>query len=127
MARLTSRNNEKSPNKFEHNHIPDIAQTESQKIANEIKHKAKTTIDTPSMIISEISANLDESIEMKIPNSSLIKRIIHRTRSSHNHPPPCPTSLAELILPYEYTITEKGENFIIHDDEDKRATFNILH
>ena len=45
--------------------------------------------------------------------------MIQRKRIRFEAPPPNPQTLRDLILPIEYTITNRGEKFLYHDTNDE--------
>jgi hypothetical protein len=69
--------------------------------------------ESSSLLISDAASSLSLAGFGKLPTLWNIKRMIRKARKYEL--PTCPTSVEELILPYEYTITEKGERFLLYD------------
>ncbi|XP_065312834.1 uncharacterized protein LOC135922375 [Gordionus sp. m RMFG-2023] len=116
-VRLTKKNGKIKDNNEIHNHPENPIEMETKKIINSIKNEAlNNTMETPNFIVAKHVSQLSDSISMALPSPNLMKRIIHRTRSSNSFAPPNPSSLIELVIPHEYSITDKYEDFILHDD-----------
>jgi hypothetical protein len=51
----------------------------------------------------------------QLPSTNLIKQTIRWVRRTTNAPLPNPTNFDDLQIPLEYSQTETGENFLLHD------------
>ena len=75
--------------------------------------------DSTRNIISTTCSNISLPIVGAIPSTNALSKMIRRKRIRFEAPPPNPQTLRDLILPIEYTITNRGEKFLYHDSDDE--------
>ena len=80
-----------------------------------MKRRARDTNDTTHYIIGDSLETETESTVIKLPKLHSLKRTVRRERQTNNAAPVQPESLQDLVLPPEYQITTKGENFMLYD------------
>ena len=99
----------------EHLHEPDKQQVECIALKAGVKRKARDTNDTTHHIIGDSLDTATESTVIKLPKLDSLKRTIRRKRQTIDAAPVQPESLDELVIPPEYQMTAKGENFLLYD------------
>ncbi|KAK0408673.1 hypothetical protein QR680_004091 [Steinernema hermaphroditum] len=89
-----------------HNHDSAVARCEAQKIANMIKDRAASTMETPAQLRMECmaAAKPGRAVLSALPHKSALRMIAHRARKS-KRAPPAPTSLDQLVIPNEFKFT----------------------
>ena len=97
-----------------HNHPPDDAEIQAEKIVNSIRAKARDTIrPIPAVYHEEIQAIATrpdkEEIAAKLPTLAHLKSSLYRNRRSRL--PPMPESRADVHFDGEWTKTASGEAF----------------
>ena len=103
-----------------HNHPPDDAEVEVEKIVSSIRAKALDTIrPIPVVYHEEIQAIATrpgrEEIAAKLPTLAHLKSSLYRNRRSPL--PPIPESSADVHFGGEWTSTASGEDFLMAADE----------
>ena len=99
----------------EHLHESDEQQVECIALKAGVKRKARDTNDTTHHIIGDSLDTATESTVIKLPKLDSLKRTIIRERQTIDAAPVQPESLDELVIPSEYQMTAKGENFLLYD------------
>ena len=102
----------------EHNHVPEKAKIEARKILRKIKEVAISTQTETNNIIAQASVNVTQSTIAQLPSPIRIKRTIQRIRIQKEKAPSLPRSLNELIIPGEYQLTKRGQQFMLFDSQD---------
>jgi hypothetical protein len=97
-----------------HNHIQDLADIAKREVIQNIKNTAVSTQNTTARILAD-SLILSPSVSSKLPKLKSLKRTIQRQRQILNKAPENPENLQELIIPQEFTITLKNEEFLLFD------------
>ena len=77
------------------------------------------TQDSTRNIISTTCSNISLLVAGAIPSTNALSKMIQRKRIRFEAPPPNPQTSRDLILPIEYTITNRGEKFLYHDSNDE--------
>ena len=112
-----------------HNHPPNYAEIQAEKIVSSIQAKARDTIrPIPALYHEEIQAIATqpdkEEIAAKLPTLAHLKSSLHRNRRSRL--PPMPESRADVHFDGEWTKTASGEDFLMAEDgqgEDRVIMF----
>lgn len=97
-----------------HFHAPDAREIEKKRVLTTIKNAAKNSRDNARRIIAESVGNVSVAAAASLPSVKSMTRMIGRIRQQNKYPKN-PKSLQELILPEEFTKTEKGDLFLLHD------------
>ena len=97
----------------EHLHEPDQQLIECIALKAGVKRKARDTNDTTHHIIGHSLDPATESSVIKLPKLDSMKRTIRRERHIIDAAPGQLESLD--VIPQEYQITAKGENFLLYD------------
>ena len=92
-----------------HLHAPDEQAVICQETKVGIKREARDQIVSASLV------TVSEGTAVKMPRLDSLKRTIQRQRVRHLAAPAQPTSLEQLVLPAEYQLTAKGEQFLLYD------------
>ncbi|KAK0408674.1 hypothetical protein QR680_004091 [Steinernema hermaphroditum] len=116
-----------------HNHDSAVARCEAQKIANMIKDRAASTMETPAQLRMECmaAAKPGRAVLSALPHKSALRMIAHRARKS-KRAPPAPTSLDQLVIPNEFKVYDlcsgTREPFLLLDSlvDDPSALNRIL-
>ena len=80
-----------------------------------VKRRARDTNDTTQYIIGDSLETETESTGIKLPKLDSLNRSVRRERQTNDAAPVQPESLQDLIIPPEYQMTTKGENFLLYD------------
>ena len=99
----------------EHLHDPDEQQISSLTLKAGVKRRARDTNDTTHYIIGDSLETETESNVIKLPRLDSLERNVRRERQTMNAAPVQPESLHDLVIPTEYQITAKGDNFLLYD------------
>lgn len=103
----------------QHCHGNDAAKNQISKIVANIKRKATSTSEVPSVILNDVLKDTSVAILGKMPNKDAIRKVVQRCRNEENAPPPQPTDRASIVIPenykeYEYEPNER-EQFLLWD------------
>jgi len=110
----------------EHNHVPDTAAVEARKAVTCVKERAASTTEATHQIVSSSSANVTAAVATQLPSVANLKQTIRRIRRQEHAPLPTPVSFNDLQLPEEFTVTDRGERFLIHDSGPGTQRFLIF-
>ena len=110
-ARLHTKGTQIIKRTNEHLHDSDIRHVRSMKV----KRRARESIDHVHHIVGEELESATVETTIKLPKVDSLKRTIRRVRQSNNNVPAQPESLEELIIPLEYRLTAKGDDFLLYD------------
>ena len=77
--------------------------------------RTRDTNNTNHYIIGDSLETETESNVIKLPKLDSLKRTVRRERQTMNAAPVQPEILQDLVIPPEYQITEKGDNFLLYD------------
>lgn len=102
-----------------HNHTPKLEMITVKHKLKEMKDMACLTQDSTRNIIAASCSNISLPVAGAIPSTHALSKTIQRKILRFEAPPPNPHTLVDLILPVEYTITNRGENFLFHDSNDE--------
>lgn len=80
-----------------------------------MKKRAAKSNEATGAIIDEVSSHLSEGVVAKLPSRDTLLRSMQRARAAKRIPFPTPQSRREMIIPESYTVTSKGEAFLMHD------------
>jgi hypothetical protein len=86
-------------NESPHSHAPDPNAKENALLRKNIKFKASTSSEQPSLIIHEVLTNMSEDMMNDMPSEDAIKSLIKRSRAKKE---PEPSTLEELKVPTEF-------------------------
>lgn len=112
LGRVWSTDDEIEYQNEKHNHTPDAVAINVRKAENTIKEKARTLTDAPQQILASVTSSMAQSVAGQLPCSSALKRNINNARKNG---PSRSTDLLELVIPAEYTVTSKGDQFLLFD------------
>ena len=101
----------------EHTHTPNIAKIEADTVIANIKHRARTTYETPQQIITECLASSNPACAPLLPAAQTMRREARRIRKNSRPPLPKPTCAADVVIPRGLQITYSNEVFLFHDDQ----------
>lgn len=99
-----------------HNHESDLSSIECRNVMSSMRSEALNTMNSTSQIISNCTRLLPHTISVALPPLQAIKRSIQRERSRHNQAPSNPNSLAEIVIPLEYSMSFDGSTFLQRDN-----------
>ncbi|XP_069494962.1 mediator of RNA polymerase II transcription subunit 6 isoform X1 [Ambystoma mexicanum] len=94
-----------------HNDAPSQTKVETKMAINAIKERARTTDESTSKILANVSRNMPFHIAGSLPSTTLLKRTINKTRETIVRLPKNPVSMNEIALPEKYLNTLAGEPF----------------
>ncbi len=124
---LSTRNDEIVSQKDTHNHPPNFAEIEVEKVVCAMKAKARATV-RPAVYHDEIQAIAmrpdKEEAAAKLPSLSQLKTSLYRNRRSRL--PRLPQSREDVHFDADWAKTASGEDFLMADDgqgEDKLILF----
>ena len=114
-ARLHTKGTQIIKRTNEHLHDSDIRHVRSMKVKIGMKRRARESIDHVHHIVGEELESATVETTIKLPKVDSLKRTIRRVSQSNNNVPAQPESLEELIIPLEYRLTAKGDDFLLYD------------
>lgn len=99
-----------------HSHAPDARQAPMKNILAEMRDEAKTSpLETREIVTKACAKANSRAVKMSLPKISSMSRTIRRIKNKRNAPPMTPRTVQELVLSELYTVTSKGENFLLYD------------
>ena len=99
-----------------HTHAPSGTQAEVQKVRVAIKRRAETTLDAPHRIISDGFAQASEAVAVNLPCLNNVRRAVRRYRADNAALPANPADRAGIpAIPHNYSVTNRGDRFLLHD------------
>lgn len=114
-ARIHTKNDEILKTVGEHNHAADKAGLIVNITLNHMKNEANKSAITPSQLISKSSVAIHDSVAAKLPAVRLLRKMINRKRKSTTVHQQHPKKRCDIIIPEEYKISLKNENFLFYD------------
>ncbi|KFD53658.1 hypothetical protein M514_05574 [Trichuris suis] len=110
-----------------HSHDSNAAHIGVTAVCTAMKRRAEATMETPAVIINELSQGIPPSVSAQLPRTAAMNLMISRSRRAVRAPPPQPTSLASIIIPEDYKTYGDGEAFLLYDsglgDEERILIF----
>ena len=94
-----------------HTHAPDAMRGDVAKVRDQVSSRAATSQESTHQIVTAAVNSASPATVGCLPSESVLKRTAQRTRVRAGNAPPNPTSLAELVIPQEYTTTANGDDF----------------
>lgn len=82
----------------EHEHVADAAEVNARKSYNKMKKSAKTSNESPSVIVGKVISKASSSTAAVLPSMIGLKKNIQRQRSVANPQLLTPATLAELDI-----------------------------
>ncbi|KII61887.1 hypothetical protein RF11_14163 [Thelohanellus kitauei] len=109
----------------EHEHAPDTAKNESEKIKADIRERAKYGVEKPRQIIVNSSVGVTLEAANFLPSYIASQRTIERKRKRPDVNNSRPNTVQEIILPEELKLTTRSQNFLLWDsgNEDTNRMF----
>ena len=99
----------------EHNHVPNGAKIDACRIINELKSRALDTQEGTHLLVANASAKVNEAVAGQLPSVRSIKDTIRRIRHRILAPLPTLTNFHDLTIHGEFLLTQRGDNFLLHD------------
>ncbi|KFD46117.1 hypothetical protein M514_13012 [Trichuris suis] len=99
-----------------------------RKTVNSLKRLAQDEPNaTPSQILRRTVTGVHvQEVLLMLPKRNSLKRIVNRVQNRNR--PPNPKSMRGIDLPLQYTVTKRGEPFLMHDsgseDEERIVIFS---
>ncbi|QQP53236.1 Uncharacterized protein FKW44_005646 [Caligus rogercresseyi] len=82
------------------------------------KNIAVSTQESTHAIATNVFMGAPTAIAGNLPSFNQLKRTIRNSRKALTQAPPNPSSLMELIKPYEYQTTISEDEFLLYDSDD---------
>ena len=113
----------------EHTHAVSIGRPEALELRQSLKRRALDTEETAQQIITQELENISEQASTHIPAIRTIRRGIRRYRQHAGNPHPVPQTPEEIVIPDEYKVTSRGEDFLLYDggDDENRILLFSTH
>ena len=112
-ARIHIRDDEVVGKVGDHTHQPNPAGTETLKMVAAMKHRARTTQETPQQIIADSVTRLHPAAAAQLPTMHNIRRNIRRHRPAAKHPLPVPLDRATFVIPPAHQTTKELSYIIL--------------
>ena len=112
-ARIHIRDDEIVGEVGDHTHQPNPAGTETLKVVAAMKHRARTTQETPQQIIADSVTRLHPAAAAQLPTMHNIRRNIRRHRPAAEHPLPVPLDRATFVIPPAHQTTKELSYIIL--------------
>ena len=106
-ARIRIRDGEVVGEVGDHTHQPNPAGTETLKAVSAMKHRSKTTQETPQQVIADSVTGLHPATAAQLPPMHHVRRNIRRHRQAAERPLPVPRDRATFIIPPAYQTTKE--------------------
>lgn len=110
----------------EHNHAPDLVAIQAKRIVGNMKRKAEKSQEATTVLVAGAIGKASTNIAPELPTAELLTRTVARVREKANPQFQTPQSLADLVIPDQYKLTEKGDNFLHHDSGGDKNRFLIF-
>ena len=95
-----------------HLHLPNEEEIDCTTTKSRLKRKVCDTHDSTHEILGDVLEKFNKGTTMKLPKLDILKRTIRREKQSIDAAPVQPESLEHLIIPPEYQVTQKEDNFL---------------
>ncbi|CAG7729210.1 unnamed protein product, partial [Allacma fusca] len=115
-GRVTTQGDEVIRNNDNHNHTPSQAKISARKAVEEMKKLAKSSLEPPHQILSSVVPATSPAAQAQLPRIPAMLRTIQRQRQMVNSPVAIPQCVNNLVVPQEFQITDKGEDFLLVDE-----------
>lgn len=100
----------------EHTHVGEARDISVKRHLNELKERAVNSHDSIRSIVADATVAAENDVILSaMPTVPSMSRVAYRARNEVVSYPENPSSLEEIILPEEFSITEKNENFLFYD------------
>ena len=99
----------------EHTHAPNIAKLQADTVIANIRHRARTTLETPQQIITQSVARMDPICAPLLPQAQSLRRETRRVRRQSQPALPIVTCAADVVIPPMYQVTHSEEQFLFYD------------
>ena len=97
----------------DHTHQPNPAGTETLKVVAVMKHRARTTQETPQQIIADCVTRLHPAAAAQLPTMHNTRRYIRRHRLAAEHPLLVPFGRATFVIPPAHQTTKEVSYIIL--------------
>ena len=116
-ARLHTRGEAVVKRTGEHLHDSDALGVICLEVKAGVKRRARDTTDTTQQILSDVLLvrSTSDAIATKLPKLDSLKRTIRRERKEGKRIPRKSESLEEIVIPPDYRLPVKKENFLYYD------------
>ena len=112
-ARIHIRDDEIVGEVGDHTHQPNPAGTETLKVVAAMKHRARTTEETPQQIIADSVTRLHLAAAAQLPTMYNIRRNIRRHRPAAEHPLSVSLDRATFVIPPAHHTTKEVSYIIL--------------
>lgn len=100
---------------IDHNHAPDAQSVSVRETLTDLKARAVTSQETPSLVVANVIANRTQVAKAGLPKEKHLKKTVRRTPKKHNILPTTPSSLKDLIIPESFQKLNDGRKFLFFD------------
>lgn len=100
-------------------HGTNFEKTEEKKCVNAMKKKCMTTGEKTGKILAAGVATLSSPVAAKLPCVENLSRTLRNVRQKHNPMPADPKRGDVFEIPAEFTVTAKGDQFLMYDKSGK--------
>ena len=111
----------------DHTCIPDPETIKLMKLRNQMKARAKETMDNTRDILNNAVSGQTQEVLGLLPGEETMRRDIRRNRQAANHLPPVPRpNDLNFVLPQHYCVTTEGDQFLQvdnHADDSRMLLF----
>jgi len=91
-----------------------------------MKTRVETLMETPHNTISQVTATVPAAVKGALPSVAAMKKMIQRKRNVGMGALAVPTSLLDLVIPQQHTLTSTGELFLKFDSGPSATRFIIF-
>ena len=111
----------------DHTCVPDPETIKLMKLRNQMKARAKETMDNTRDILNNAVSGQTQEVLGLLPGEETMRRDIRRNRQAANHLPPIPRpNDLNFVLPQHYCVTTEGDQFLQvdnHADDSRMLLF----
>ncbi|XP_043267660.1 uncharacterized protein [Venturia canescens] len=99
----------------DHNHSAEASFIVKEKVVENLKHSALNTTLSSHKLISNVAADMSDSVIALMPSTSSLKRTLRNIRHENENHPSNPLHRKDFILPQYFCETEKKADFLLYD------------
>lgn len=113
-------------NCFEHNHSANAANIQCRQFSNDLKEESVKSSESSQRIVKKAYSEVDAELAEYLPSQKSSKKTIKRFKNKYNRRPAVPVLAKELVIPEEFKMSTRNQNFLLFDSGQKSKNRMII-
>lgn len=101
-----------------HCHAPIPAEVKVKKVLEDVRKKARNSRENRLNIVAGAVAGVTPQVSAALPTLANMRKLVDRTRKGCSAAPINPQSTQDLVIPDDYKITQRNEDFLVQNSMD---------